>query len=78
MRPARIGKRLLQVGPECLEIDNPTIGLELITEVAQPLKPIIEIKKARLVPHRYLHPVPSEQSNHNRPDLARLIEAPSF
>lgn len=32
---------------EILKIDDPAIGFELIAEVAQPLKPLIEIEKTR-------------------------------
>lgn len=50
MRPARIGERLVQIMPECLEVNNPTIGLELIAKVAQPLEPIINSEEPRCSP----------------------------
>src|ERR1700736_6519088 len=57
LRSVRIRKRRVEFRPERLEIHRDPKGLELVTEVAQTLQPIIDIKKTRLVAHRIIsHP----------------------
>ena len=72
---ARIGQRLFQIRPERLEIDNPPIGLELITKIAQPPKPVVDIKEPRCSPHRNPPSPRMDGWNHKPGEMARLIEA---
>jgi len=75
VRPSRIGKRLFQIGPERLEVHNPAIGFELIAKVAQPPKPVVDVKETRR--HGIDLQFRIAPSNHKTTDLARLLEPSS-
>lgn len=51
MHPAAPGQRLFQNRPEHLEIDRLCVKLELVAEVAQLLKPLLDIEKTSLTLH---------------------------
>src|SRR6202030_4090372 len=58
LRPVRIGERCVQFRAKRLEFHRSLEGLELVTEIAQPLQSIIEIEKSRLPSHRIISDPP--------------------
>src|ERR1700731_1058833 len=76
--PVRIGERCVQFRAKRLEFHRSLEGLELVTEIAQPLPSIIDIEKSRLPSHRIISdPSVTMESEWNQKggELARFLEA---
>jgi hypothetical protein len=76
LRAGPIAERSIQVGSEDLEIHGAPKGLELVTQIAEAPKPIIDIEKARFTAHR--SPPPTTKVNHEAAQRARFLEPSSF
>ena len=76
-RPVRIGQRRVQIPAETSRNPLPTWNaFELITEIAQPLQPIIDIEKSWLPSHAF-SPIHPSRWNQKCCQLARFLEPSS-
>ncbi|MGA3310164.1 MAG: hypothetical protein ABSD08_16365 [Xanthobacteraceae bacterium] len=76
-RSVRVGKRRIQFRAKQLKIHRYPERFQLITEFAQPLQPIIEVKKSRLALHAFA-PNPTTQWNRKPRQLIRFLEPSSY
>src|SRR2546421_2600216 len=79
LRPVRIGERGFQFRAKRLEFHRSLECLELVTEIAQPLQSIIDIKKSRLPSHRIISdPSATMESERQRiGEVLRSIHVPT-
>ncbi len=76
LRARPLAKGSIEIGPEDLEVHGSPERLELVAQVAQPTKAIINIKEARFAAHRSTSA--SCEVNHETDQQARFLEPSSF
>ena len=54
LRAVRIAKRRLQIGAEVLKVHHGRVGFQLVTDIAPPLQPLLNVKKTGLRCHNRL------------------------
>lgn len=70
----RVGQRLLQIGPELLEIHRPRKRLQLIAKAAQPRKPLIHAEKSRLIHDAFPKQITRSSELHLPHQIQRFFE----